>query len=84
MDLSQDEKNQGEPVKDIYSRHFPSCYLVAFVETDRILICSKIQNNTWATNRENLKNALIEVDTEFNFNIAHIAIPLTDNLMKKS
>ncbi|RCN45913.1 hypothetical protein ANCCAN_08078 [Ancylostoma caninum] len=54
-------------VHSIYSRHFPSCYLLTHSEDDRVLFCSVEENNSWDDNREELYQRYLTVDNALGF-----------------
>ncbi|CAJ0595774.1 unnamed protein product [Cylicocyclus nassatus] len=67
-----------DEIKHTYSRHLPSCYLMK-ISGSQILICSKIENNAWDTNRKKIAEVFEIVDNDFVFSIAQYAIAMTDN-----
>ncbi|WKY16395.1 hypothetical protein Q1695_001223 [Nippostrongylus brasiliensis] len=60
---------EADRVNFIFSRHFPSCYLMSDGEYDRMLFCSAKPGNSWLNNRDELYNRYIAVNDALDFQL---------------
>ncbi|EYC11763.1 hypothetical protein Y032_0049g1754 [Ancylostoma ceylanicum] len=63
----QEASNQ---VYSIYSRHFPSCFLLNHSKDDKVLFCSAGEKNSWNENKEELYERYVAVDEALGFQLS--------------
>ncbi|KAK6760019.1 hypothetical protein RB195_021517 [Necator americanus] len=61
--------NAADQVNFLFSRHFPSCYLMSDGVIDRMLFCSAKEKNSWLDNRDELFNRYVAVDAALGFQL---------------
>nr|CDJ84027.1 Spermine/spermidine synthase family protein [Haemonchus contortus] len=66
---TRDRTDEADRVHFLFSRHFPSCYLMADGRIDRMLFCSAKEKNSWLDNRDELYNRYIAVDAALGFQL---------------
>ncbi|KAK6062309.1 hypothetical protein COOONC_00019 [Cooperia oncophora] len=66
---SRDRTDEADRLNFLFSRHFPSCYLMADGKVDRMLFCSAKENNSWLNNRDELYNRYVAVDAALGFKL---------------
>ncbi|KAK5974470.1 hypothetical protein GCK32_002805 [Trichostrongylus colubriformis] len=65
----KDRTGEADRVNFLFSRHFPSCYLMADGTIDRMLFCSVKEKNSYLNNRDELYNRYIAVDAALGFQL---------------
>ncbi|EYC03287.1 hypothetical protein Y032_0095g2853 [Ancylostoma ceylanicum] len=66
---TKDGAKEADRVNFLFSRHFPSCYLMADGEFDRMLFCSSKEKNSWLNNRDELYHRYVAVDAALGFQL---------------
>ncbi|EPB72239.1 hypothetical protein ANCCEY_08678 [Ancylostoma ceylanicum] len=59
-----------DDVYSIYSRHFPSCFLLNHSKDDKVLFCSAGEKNSWNENKEELYERYVAVDEALGFQLS--------------
>ncbi|KIH55239.1 hypothetical protein ANCDUO_14608 [Ancylostoma duodenale] len=67
---TKEAKGEAEKVHFVYSRHFPSCYLITHSDNDRMLFCSAMEKNSWNDKREELYKRYVAVDEALGFQLS--------------